>query len=111
TSEDAIGELPENIAAVATPQPPLPRSRWLCAVLQLVGLIAFYGVVSAPIVFAVVTIAKVLGGEIDWIYATNIATIVGFALWPSWLLLSILLKWTVIGRYKAGRYQVWGMYY
>ena len=112
TGRDApVGEWPPDVPPVTSAQPPLPRSRWLCATLQLVALIAFYGVVSAPVVFAVVTIAKVLGGEIDWIYATNIATAVGFALWPSWLLFSILLKWVVIGRYKAGRYPVWGMYY
>ena len=90
---------------------PLPRSRWLCVFLQFLGLVAFYGVVSAPVVCAIVLIMKVVAGELDWIYAANIATIVGFSLWPSWLLLSIVVKWTVIGRYKSGRYPVWGMYY
>ena len=94
-----------------SPAPPLPRSRWLCVFLQLLGLIAFYGVISAPVAFAVVMVVKVIAGELNWIYAANIATIAGFAIWPSWLLLSIIVKWTVIGRYKAGRYPVWGMYY
>ena len=90
---------------------PLSRFRLVCAALQVVGVLAYYGVVSVPMVFAVVLVLKVLIGEHDLIGAIDIATTVGFLVWPSWLLLSIVLKWSVIGRYKAGRYPVWGFYY
>jgi non-ribosomal peptide synthetase-like protein len=92
-------------------QPPLPRTRWICAALQIIGLLAFYGVVSAPFAFAVVLVLKVLDGNVQWYTAADIATVVAFAVWPSWLALSIVLKWIVIGRYKPGRYPVWGFYY
>src|SRR5262249_52066614 len=36
---------------------------------------------------------------------------ISFFVWPSWVLLSIAVKWLVIGRYRPGRYPVWGFYY
>jgi non-ribosomal peptide synthetase-like protein len=89
----------------------LPWTRWPCAALQLVGVLGFYAVVASPVVFLVVLILKVLNDDIALERAAQIATVVGFLLWPSWLLMSIALKWIVIGRYKPGRHKVWGFYY
>jgi amino acid adenylation domain-containing protein len=91
--------------------PPLPRLRWLCLLLQTLGLLAFYGVVGLPLCCAVLLVLQVLDGSLPWEVAARIATFGGFAVWPSWLLLSIALKWIVIGRFKPGRYPVWGFYY
>ena len=91
--------------------PPLPRSRFLCVALQLIGLLAYYAAISAPLVFAVILVLKVLDNDLHWTVAAEIATVVGFAVWPSWMLLGIAVKWLVIGRFKPGRYPVWGMYY
>ncbi len=54
---------------------------------------------------------QVIDGTLPWEAAAEIATIGSFATWPSWLLLSIAVKWAVVGRYKEGRYPVWGFYY
>jgi non-ribosomal peptide synthetase-like protein len=89
----------------------LPRGRWICAALQLLGIVAFYAVSTAPLLFGIVIILRDLGGEITFSQATFTATIFGFLVWPSWLLLSIALKWIVIGRYRPGRYPVWSFYY
>jgi non-ribosomal peptide synthetase-like protein len=90
---------------------PLPRSRWICAGLQLLGVLAFYAVTSGPFVFAIVLVLRELNGEVAFERAVTLATIVAFLIWPSWLFLSIALKWIVIGRYRPGRYPVWGFYY
>lgn len=90
---------------------PLPKMRWLCVLLQTLGLLAFYGAVALPLACGVLMILEVHDGTLGWQRATEIATIGGFAIWPSWLLLSIVLKWAVIGRFKPGRYPVWGFYY
>jgi non-ribosomal peptide synthetase-like protein len=100
----------------AAPARPIPKARmsWFrvpCVVLQLAGLLAFYAVLVSPIVFAVVLAFLVRDGEQTKLEAFNIATTVAFLVWPSWLLLSIALKWLVIGRYRPGRYRVWGTYY
>jgi non-ribosomal peptide synthetase-like protein len=106
-----VGDATLDIVSIAPALPPLPRARWIYVALQLLGLAAFYGVSSAPLVFAVVMVSKILSGDIEWDLAAKITTVVGFAVWPSWLLLSVALKWLVIGRYKPGRYPVWGFYY
>ena len=88
-----------------------PWFRVPCVALQFLGLMAFYAVIFAPIVLAVVLVINVRDGQIDMPSALNIATTVALLVWPSWLFLSIALKWLVIGRYKPGRYPVWGFYY
>ena len=100
-----------DLASNYVARAPLPRSRWICAGLQLLGVLAFYAVTSGPFVFAVIIVLKELNGEVAFKQAAFLATIVGFLLWPSWLFLSIALKWIVIGRYRPGRYPVWGFYY
>ncbi|HSV22597.1 MAG TPA: Pls/PosA family non-ribosomal peptide synthetase [Xanthobacteraceae bacterium] len=91
-----------------------PRSTWFrypCAILQLLGLLAFYGCVSAPLALTVVLVIEVCNGGVELGTALDLATTASFLVWPSWLGLSIALKWIVIGRYKPGRYRVWGAYY
>src|SRR5216683_2059430 len=100
-----------NPDAASNPRPRLTWFRYPCAILQLLGLFAFYGVVSAPLVLAVVLVIKLCNGEEELGTALDLATTASFLIWPSWLLLSIALKWIVIGRYKPGRYRVWGAYY
>ena len=92
-------------------RPPLPWFRVPCVALQFLGLMALYAVIFAPIIFAVVLVIDVRDGQIELLRALNLATTVALLVWPSWLSLSIALKWLVIGRYKPGRYRVWGSYY
>lgn len=88
-----------------------PWTRNAVVVAQALGVYAFYAVVSAPFLAAIILIRMTLAGDVRFEDATYYATIGSFALWPSMLLFSIALKWIVIGRYKAGRYPLWGWYY
>lgn len=90
---------------------PLPKTRWLCVLLQTLGLLTFYGAVALPVACGVLLVLQVHDGILSWQRAAEIATIGSFAIWPSWLLFSIALKWFVIGRFKPGRHPVWGLYY
>jgi non-ribosomal peptide synthetase-like protein len=90
---------------------PLPKTRWLCALLQTLGLLAFYGAAALPLACGILLIFEVHDGSLAWQRAAGVATIGGFAVWPSWLFLSIAIKWVIIGRFKPGRYPVWGLYY
>jgi non-ribosomal peptide synthetase-like protein len=100
-----------NPQAARQPRSPPTWFRYPCAFLQLVGLLAFYAVVSAPLALAVVLAVQVGNGKVEFGTALDIATTASFLVWPSWLFLSIAMKWIVIGRYKPGRYPVWGAYY
>ncbi len=103
--------LAAQAAAVDAARPPLPAFRFLCVPLQALALVVLYAIASAPVFGAIVLILRVLGGQTALDEAVTVATIAGFAIWPSWLFISIAVKWLVIGRYKAGYYPVWGPYY
>ena len=85
--------------------------RWLCATLQAVALLAYHAIIAGPAAVLLLTSAMAFRGEIDLWDAVAIMSIVSVLTWPCWLALSIALKWLVIGRYKPGRYPLWGSYY
>ena len=85
--------------------------RWTCVALQSLSLIVFYAVLSAPLLFAVMISVRVYDGDLTFVSAVGMSTTVALAVWPSWLLMSIAVKWLAIGRYRQGRYPVWGFYY
>jgi len=87
-----------------------PLERWTVVTLQALGVLSFYGLAASPIAYAILMIISVIDGHIGISEAIWISTVIGFAVWPLMLILSIALKWTVIGRYKAGRYPVWSFY-
>ena len=99
---DKLGEQPIHVNVV---------TRWLCVFLQTLALTLYYSVFSAPLVFSIIICERVYTGQMDFATASGIATIVGFATWPTWLFISIAVKWLAVGRYRAGRYPVWGFYY
>jgi non-ribosomal peptide synthetase-like protein len=85
--------------------------RWACAFFQAITILAVYGVVVAPVVYLMVLGFGVLDGSVEGWRAAEDATKFSLGIWPSWLAISIAAKWIVIGRYKPGRYPVWGLYY
>ena len=85
--------------------------RWLCATLQAVALLAYHAIIAGPAAVLLLTSAMAFRGEIDLWDAVAIMSTVSVLTWPCWLALSIALKWLVIGRYKPGRYPLWGSYY
>ncbi len=88
-----------------------PFTRYTVVFLQAVSILVLYGIVSAPIAYVVLMVSAVVEQRIAWTDAAWISTVLGFAAWPSLLAFSIALKWMVIGRYRPGRYPVWGFYY
>jgi non-ribosomal peptide synthetase-like protein len=88
-----------------------PWTPLACVALQAVSLYVFCAAISFPLVLLFLLARGLQRGEVSAAYAAEMATIVGFAAWPILLVLSIAIKWLVIGRYKPGRYPVWGFYY
>ncbi|MBJ7533433.1 amino acid adenylation domain-containing protein [Rhodomicrobium vannielii ATCC 17100] len=88
-----------------------PWERWLCVGLQTLSIALYYLVLSAPVTLTVLVLKSAYEGATTAEDAALILTAAGFLIWPSMLSLSILLKWLVIGRYKPGRYPLWGLYY
>jgi non-ribosomal peptide synthetase-like protein len=88
-----------------------PFVRWTTVTLQALVATVLYGLIAAPLTYMVLITTSVVDGHVDWTVAAGITTVVGFAAWPFMLLLSIAVKWIVVGCYKPGRYPVWGFYY
>lgn len=107
--DDVDGEkiLPSQAALNSVPA----WVRWITVSLQAVAVLIYYAIIAAPLAYVTIMISAVLDGTVDWLTAASISTIIGFAAWPSLLLFSIAVKWIVVGRYKPGRYPVWGFYY
>jgi len=85
--------------------------RWTTVVLQAVALLLYEAVLISPIAFFVWLALSVSNRAIDVDTAVWIASAAGFAIWPMMFAISVAVKWLVIGRFKAGTYPVWGLYY
>ncbi|HEY5225284.1 MAG TPA: amino acid adenylation domain-containing protein, partial [Methylovirgula sp.] len=112
-SDPTAGHAPANAPKASSMQAMRVNilTRWTCVFLQTLSIGCFYAVVSAPLIYAILICERLYKGEMLFGTAITISTYVSLAMWPSWLVLSIALKWLVIGRYKPGRYPVWGFYY
>ncbi|MBI5397076.1 MAG: amino acid adenylation domain-containing protein, partial [Verrucomicrobia bacterium] len=91
---------------------PVPRLRhFFCGTAQLAVLYLVYGFFSlqwlAPYVVYVWMIER-LYERYEAIFA---AVTVLTAFYPGLLLAFVVVKWLVIGRYKAGEHPLWGLYY
>jgi non-ribosomal peptide synthetase-like protein len=82
--------------------------RWATVAFQTIALFVYEAVLIAPVAFFVWLGMSVMAGTVDIGVAIWLGSIVGFAMWPTMLMISIAVKWLVAGRFKAGAYPVWG---
>ncbi len=95
-------------AARTTP----PRARYYtCAGAQLFGLYVIFGLYSAQWLAPYLAYVWMRHFEASIPRALLVTAAALFAVYPFTLLLAVVVKWLVIGRYKAGRYPLWGLYY
>ncbi|MGD9670446.1 MAG: Pls/PosA family non-ribosomal peptide synthetase [Hyphomicrobiaceae bacterium] len=85
--------------------------RWFTVTVQSIFAVLYYGIVAAPLAYTALIYSAVESGHLTADRAVELSIMLGFAAWPAMLLASILVKWVVIGRYKPGRYPLWGTYY
>jgi non-ribosomal peptide synthetase-like protein len=99
-------------ASAQRPFNPVPQSRYIaCWTAQTISLFFIYGLFSAQIFLPYL-------GYYYWQQRTDshgyamIAALCLFCIIPPiFSLISILVKWLVIGRFKPGDYPLWGSYY
>jgi non-ribosomal peptide synthetase-like protein len=75
------------------------------------GIYLLYFIYSIPIVFPYFIFDTLQDNNFDRYIALAISGIGLLSVHPSLLLISIALKWLVIGKYKSGSYPLWGSYY
>ncbi len=86
------------------------RRRNLCVAAQTVALVPIFATAGIQWIFPYLAYTA-LAGDIGRIGALGIAGAAFVVMPPLVLLLSIAVKWIVIGRFKPGDYPLWGAYY
>jgi non-ribosomal peptide synthetase-like protein len=81
------------------------------AFLQLLSVYMFYSVVTIPLLYVLLKIKELLTGAGIAQEAIIAISVTGLLTWPALFILSIAMKWLIIGQYKPGRYPLWGFYY
>jgi non-ribosomal peptide synthetase-like protein len=76
-----------------------------------VGIYILYFIYSLPIVFPFSIFDTLYDEDWDKYLALGISAIGLLSVHPVLLLMTIGLKWLVIGKYKSGSYPLWGSYY
>jgi non-ribosomal peptide synthetase-like protein len=105
-----ITTLAVRLTTTTAPQPreikPHPQVGWLFG-LTIVGQLV--GLYVIQLLFSVNLLIPLLGYR----WFESIFVFFGFiaALYPLMLALSVAAKWLLIGKYRAGRYPLWGFYY
>ncbi|MDP4206029.1 MAG: hypothetical protein Q8859_08535, partial [Bacteroidota bacterium] len=79
------------------------------AFLQIISIVFFYGIAS---MFAISPfIVKHYDADVTYPLLALYCTMGMLLAYPLFLLLSIVFKWVIIGRFKEGAYPLWGFYY
>lgn len=113
----AMGELLDGRAVHATPPrdlsftPPPFWRRFLCGLAQAVSLPFIISLMTAQWLGVFVSYMLLTGP--DAYFMQEIASLLGvyMSINVASILLSIVMKWLIIGRTKPGRYPLWGVYY
>jgi non-ribosomal peptide synthetase-like protein len=77
----------------------------------ILGIYVLYFIYSTPIVLPFSVFDTLYDDGWNKYVALGISAIVLLSIHPILLLISIGLKWLIIGKYKAGSYPLWGSYY
>jgi non-ribosomal peptide synthetase-like protein len=90
---------------------PIPQMRrTLCVIAQTIALVPIFAVAGLQWIFPYLAYTA-LAGDIGRVSALAVAAAAFVVMPPLVIVLSIAVKWLVIGRFKAGDYPLWGAYY
>lgn len=84
--------------------------RWLCVAAQTVALLPIYTVAGLQWFFPYLAYTH-LAGDMDRVPALLLSGLSFIFIPPLAMVMSIVVKWVVIGRFKTGSYPLWGAYY
>lgn len=84
--------------------------RWLCWIAQTIALVPIYALAGLQWFFPYLAYTH-FSNQHDRLGALAISGVAFLFIPPLAMVLSIVVKWLVIGRYRAGDYPLWGGYY
>lgn len=110
--ESAVREAAEGLAPTPAPSAVVaPKRAWSTNVLQLIYLLSIVPLLALPVIYILPLGIDVLQKRASVAEFAVVALGVAFGTWLALMLVAILGKWAIIGRYRAGRYPLWGSYY
>jgi non-ribosomal peptide synthetase-like protein len=110
--QQAVGDAPFTQPEPDADDQRRSRVRYrLCALAQTFGLYFVLGFFSLQWLAPYLTYSGLLEHGATALEAMLAALGVLVALYPVMVLATVAIKWLVIGRYKAGRYSLWGVYF
>ncbi len=86
-------------------------TRYICIGLQTISICLFSGFTVALVLLSIQFYYLIQKGLLSPLWITGIGLVIFFGALPSSLLLSISIKWLVIGKFKPGKYPLYSMYY
>ncbi len=113
-----LAEAFEKVGKAGAPAATKPAfatvDRWrhaACGLAQALALIPIYGLVALLVIVPYLAFSALMEFEYGLVLSL-VGTMVAFVLTPPLITaVAIALKWLVIGRFKAGSYPLWGLYY
>jgi non-ribosomal peptide synthetase-like protein len=90
---------------------PIAKPRWISNIWAAIGIYCGYFVHSLPIVFPYFVFDALRDDDWNKYIALGISGIALMSIYPILLIVSIGIKWLIIGKYKSGSYPLWGNYY
>lgn len=103
----------ERVTRVTTPFTPVSQSRrvW-CVIAQTLSLIPIYGFAGVQWLFPYLVYTGLATPDPESRIPALVYALSAYIVMPPvMILLSVAVKWLVIGRYRAGDYPLWGSYY
>lgn len=105
-------EVNPDPAERAAPQPSATPLRYLaCTILQALGVLFVSGIYAWQWLGAFLIYGYFAVADRSILEALALSLVVYPVTTPAVLLLSIILKWVLLGRIRPGRYPLWGWYY
>jgi non-ribosomal peptide synthetase-like protein len=104
-----LAGLDKRATTALTPLKPVPGRS--AGVLQACFILASLALFSTPLLGVVPFVDDLLRERIPVLGLLAIVASLSLAWWPVMIALSVVAKWLVIGRYRAGAYPLWGSYY
>ena len=86
-------------------------TRWSCVGLQALSISLFSGFTTGLIYLSILLYNTLQKGALSHLWITVISLAIFFGAYPTLLIIGIISKWVIIGKFKPGQYQLYSMYY
>lgn len=87
------------------------RRRWPTIAVQYVYLLAILPILALPVVWLIPLADGALRNRASVLPLAAMTVAIGLATWAAAIVVAVLAKWLLIGRYRPGRYPLWGSFY